>query len=107
MIDDNDIDKALDYLRDNSRKAAQAKAERIYMVEYRKVVKAQIMRENDNVALGAQEALAYSDSRYVEHLKAMRTAIEEDEYFGWMRTSAEAKINAWQTQSANNRKGVM
>lgn len=106
MINDDDIEKALDYLRDNARKAAQAKAERIYMIEYRKAVKGQIMRENDDKALGAQEAIAYADPRYVKHLEAMRDAVEADEYFTWMRVSAEAKINAWQTQSANSRSKV-
>lgn len=103
MISDDDIEKALDYLRDNGKKAAKAKAERIYMVEYRKVIKSQIMRENDKLAIGAQEAVAYSDPRYTEHLKVMRDAIEADEYFDWMRVSAEAKIEAWRTQQANAR----
>lgn len=103
MITDDDIEKALDYLRDNAAKAAKAKAERIYMEEYRKVVKSQIMRENDNLALGAQEAIAYSDERYKQHLQAMRDAIDRDEYHRWMLIAAEAKIEAWRTQSSNSR----
>lgn len=103
MITDDDVEKALDYLRDNAPKAAKSKAERIYMEEYRKVVKAQIMREADNKPLGAQEAIAYSDARYKQHLEAMKEAIERDEYHRWMLTAAEAKISAWQTQSRNAR----
>lgn len=103
MISDDDIEKALDYLRDNAPKAAKARAERAYMEEYRKTVKAQIMRENDDRPLGAQEAIAYADARYKQHLEAMREAIEKDEYHRWMQTAAEAKIGAWQTQSANQR----
>ena len=103
MITDDDIEKAVSYLRDNAGKAAKAKAERIYMEEYRKVVKAQIMRENDDKALGAQEAIAYADARYGQHLKTMKDAIEADEYHKWMLTAAEAKIEAWRTQQANER----
>lgn len=103
MITDDDIEKALDYLRDRAPIAAKAKAERIYMEEYRKTVKAQIMRENDNRALGAQEAIAYADARYTQHLKAMREAIEADEYNRWMLVAAEAKIEAWRSQQANQR----
>lgn len=103
MIQDDDIEKAVDYLRNNATKAAKAKAERIYMMEYRKVAKAQIMRENDDKALGAQEAIAYSDPRYVQHLQAMREAIEADEYHGWMMKAADAKIEAWRTQQSNAR----
>jgi hypothetical protein len=36
------VEKALDYLRDNARAAAQARANRVYMEEFRKTVKAQI-----------------------------------------------------------------
>lgn len=103
MISDDDIEKALDYLRDNAAKAAKSKAERIYMEEYRKTVKGQIMRENDDKPLGAQEAIAYADPRYKQHLEAMREAIERDEYHRWMLIAAEAKIEAWRTQSSNSR----
>lgn len=103
MIQDDDIEKALDYLRDNAPKAAKAKAERIYMEEYRKTVKGQIMRENDDKPLGAQEAIAYADPRYKQHLEAMREAIERDEYHRWMLVAAEAKVEAWRSQQANQR----
>lgn len=102
MISDDDIEKAVDYLRANSRPAAQAKANRIYMEEYRKVVKAQIMREHEG-ALGTQEREAYSDARYKQHLEALKEAIEKDEYNRWMMVAAEAKIEAWRSQQANMR----
>jgi hypothetical protein len=103
MITDDEIEKAVDYLRDNAGKAAKAKAERMYLEAYAKVVKSQIMRENDNKALGAQEAIAYADPRYTQHLAVMRDAVERDEYHKWMLTAAEAKIEAWRTQQANAR----
>ena len=61
------------------------------------------MRENDDKALGAQEAIAYSDPRYTKHLEVMRDAIEADEYHGWMMKAADAKIEAWRTQQSNAR----
>jgi hypothetical protein len=103
MISDHDIERAIDYLRDNARKAAKARAEREYLDEYRKVAKAQIMREHDNKPIGTQEAIAYADPRYIAHLATMKIAIEADEYHRWSRTAAEAKLSAWQTMSANNR----
>lgn len=103
MIQDSDIEKAVEYLRENARSAAQAKANRIYMEEYRKVVKAQIMREHASAALGTQEACAYSDPRYTQHLQAVKEAVEKDEYHRWMMTAAEAKLEAWRTQQANQR----
>ena len=106
MIEDSDIEKAVDYLRDTALKAAKARAERAYLEEFRKVLKSQVMREHINESLGAQEALAYSDKRYIAHLDCIRTAIEADEHLRFLRIAAEAKLAAWQTMSANNRKNV-
>lgn len=103
VISDDDIEKAVDYLRSNARAAAQAKANRIYMEEFRKVVKAQVMREREGMGLGLQERDAYADSRYVQHLKAMQEAVEKDEYHRWMMVAAQAKIEAWRTEQANAR----
>lgn len=103
MISDEDVDKAVEYLRTNARPAAQAKANRMYAEEYRKVVKAQIMREHMMDPLGGQERNAYADPRYKQHLEAVREAVEKDEYNRWMMSAAEAKIEAWRTQQANQR----
>jgi 16S rRNA G966 N2-methylase RsmD len=102
VISDEDVDRAVEYLRTNARAAAQAKANRIYAEEYRKVVKAQLMREHEG-ALGIQEREAYADPRYRQHLEAVKEAIEKDEYNRWMMSAAEAKIEAWRTQQANQR----
>jgi hypothetical protein len=106
VISDDDIEKALDFLRDNARPAAKAKAEAQYMDDYKKVVKARIMREHDEKPLGAQEREAYADPRYEQHLKASQDAIERDEYLRWMRDAANAKIEAWRTQCSNERAKV-
>jgi hypothetical protein len=106
MISDDDIEKALDFMRNNATKAAQARADRAYLEEFRKVLKGQIMRENSHLALGAQEAAAYADERYMAHLKGYKDAVFEDERLRFMFAAAEAKVQAWQTQSANNRKGI-
>lgn len=103
MITDDDIEKAVDYLRDNASKAAKAKAERLYMDEYRDVVKSRLMREHDDLGLGAQEREAKADARYVQHLEAMKEATEKDEYHRWMMKAAEAKLEAWRTQQSNAR----
>ena len=105
MISDEEVEKAVDYLRDNAAKIGKARAEANYMDDYCKVVKSQIMREVATEPLGAQERIAYSDPRYKQHLEAKKEADERYEYLRWMMEAAQAKLNAWQTQSANNRKG--
>lgn len=106
FITDDEIDKALDYLRDNARDAAQAKANRVYVEEYRKVLKAQLMKEHGTLSAVLQEREAYSDQRYIQHLEAIREAVMEDERHRFLRGSAEAKIDAWRTQSSNMRANV-
>lgn len=106
FITDDEIDKALDYLRDNARDAAQAKANRVYVEEYRKVVKAQLMKEHGSMSAVLQEREALSDPRYVQHLEAIKQAVELDEGHRFLRAAADAKIDAWRTQSSNTRARV-
>jgi hypothetical protein len=106
FITDDEIDKALDYLRDNAREAAQAKADRIYVEEYRKVMKAILMKEHGSLSAVLQEREAYADPRYLQHLEAIREAVQADEHHRFLRGAADAKIEAWRTQSSNSRARV-
>ena len=102
-ICDEDIEKALDFLRDNAESAAKARAERIYLEEYRKSLKAILMKEHNGESGIIQERNAYSDVRYIGHLNAIKNAVYEDERYRFLRGAAEAKIEAWRSQSANYR----
>jgi preprotein translocase subunit SecD len=103
VINDNDVQKALDHLRFKAGDAAKAKANRIYLEEYRKSLKASIMKDHISLNVNAQEREAYSDEAYKTHLKAMRAAIEEDELHRWKMVAAQAIIDAWRTEQANRR----
>lgn len=105
-ITDEQLDAALDVLHDRNGVAAQARANRKHLEEYRKSLKAIIMTEHQLESLGAQERRAYSDDRYVEFLEnALHTAIEEDEKHTYLREGAAATIEIWRSQQANERKG--
>lgn len=106
FITDDEIDKALDYLRDNARDAAQAKADRVYVEEFRKVIKATLMKEHGTMSAVLQEREAYADPRYLQHLEAIREAVQADEHHRFLRGAADAKIEAWRTQSSNSRARV-
>lgn len=103
FISDEEIDRALDFLRDSADDAAKARAERIYLEEYRKSLKAVLMKEHDGKAIGIQEREAYADQNYVRHLEAIKDAVFKDEKLRFLRTAAEAKIEAWRSASANYR----
>lgn len=99
MIDEARVEKAINWLADFAEHAAKARAEREYLTEYRKTLKAQIMREHDDKPLVAQEREAYADARYVTHLEGLRAAVEADELYRWRRVAAETIVSAWQSQS--------
>ena len=103
IITDEDVEKALNRLRFHAGNAAIAKAERIYMEEYRKCVKANIMQKHLDLPVSAQEREAYASQEYIDHLKVMRDAIERDELCRWQMIAAQAVIEAWRTCSANQR----
>lgn len=107
FLTETEISEALDYLRDNAKAAAQARANRIYMEEYRKTMKAKLMTEafmNEvRMSFNKAEQLAYEDIRYTRHLEAMKEAIEIDEEHRFRREAAIARIDAWRTQESNIR----
>lgn len=100
---DESAQKALDFLRFQAAEAAISRANRIYMEEFRKTVKANCMAESEEKALAAQERDAYANPKYVAHLEALRSAVELDEVHRWKMIAAQATIEAWRTNQANKR----
>lgn len=102
-IDPND---AINYMIKNSERYAQAKANRTYLEEYRKTMKAELCKEalaNGFEAVNAQEREAYADPDYKQHLLAIKAAIEEEERLRWMLVAAQARIDVWRSMEASNR----
>jgi len=97
MISQRDIEKALDFLRDSAEAAAVNRSNRVYMEEFRKSLKAQLMSDNIDMAVNAQEREAYKNVEYITHLEAMKEAIYQDEKLRFLIEAAKIKISAWQT----------
>lgn len=103
FISDEKVERELDFLHDQAPKGAMARANRVYVIEYRKTLKAQIMAEYPELSAVLQEREAYRDKRYIAHLEAIREAIYEDEKYQWLKGAADATIGAWRTLNANIR----
>ena len=103
MIDEKEVEAAVDWLRDTANEAAQKRAERLYLDEYRKVLRAKLMKQHMDLPVSAQEREALADPKYEEHLQALKIAIDEDEKMRFLRVAAEAKIEAWRSMNANHR----
>ena len=106
MVIDEQAEKANDFIRDNANKYAQAKANRVYLDEFRKSKKAMLYQQAPDGTVGDKESFAYSHHDYIEVLEGLKQAVEEEETLRWQMIAAEAKIEIWRTQSANNRKGI-
>ena len=94
------------YMIAKSGEYAQAKANRIYCDEYRKSLKSILMKEamtHGHLAVNAQEREAYSSPKYIEHLHALKAAVEAEEKLRWMLIAAEARIEVWRSQEASKR----
>ena len=99
--------KAVEFIIENSAKYAKAKANRIYLSEFRKSKKALLMKEamqNRIDAANAQEREAYSHPEYIKLLEALAEAIEEEEKLSWMLEAAKIKADIYKTESFNNRR---
>jgi hypothetical protein len=98
-----DPHKAVDYIIANAKKFAQAKADRIYMEEYRKSLKAILMKRSLEETIGAQEREAYAHDEYKKLLDALREAIEIEEKLRWDLIAAQARVEIWRSEQANLR----
>ena len=84
-------------------KFAKAKAERVYLEEYRKSLKAILMKRSLETAVNAQEREAYSDPEYLQLLQGIKEATEIEEKLRWDLIGAQARVEIWRTEQANNR----
>jgi hypothetical protein len=101
--------KAIEFILEQAPKFAQAKAQRMYLEEFRKTKKALLMKEA--LARGidsavAQEREAYAHYEYQELLLGLQVAIEKEETLKWKLTAAQMKSDIWRSEQASERLGV-
>lgn len=105
MIDDDALFRALEWLKDNARAAAQARAKRVYTEEFLPALRAKIATEclaaGDSASAADMKAKA-SDA-YHQALAGLEVAVEQDEFFRWQKVRADAAIEVWRSIQANRR----
>lgn len=98
-----DPQAAIQVLWDTAPKLAKAKATRVYLEEYRKSLKAILMKSSNQTTAVLQEREAYADESYIAHLAGLRVAVEEEEKLRWRMVASQAAIEVWRSQEASNR----
>jgi cytochrome c biogenesis protein ResB len=102
----NEPTKAIQFLIDTAPLYAKAKADRMYLEEFRKSRKAQLASQAGTEVLGKQETFAYAHADYIEILEGIREAVEREERFRWLMTAAQARIEVWRTEQYSARMEV-
>ena len=95
--------KALDYIRDNAEQFAIAKANVVYMTEFRKTMKALLMNECTAKTQSEKETYVYAYPNYIKQIDTLRGAIEKAEHLRWLMVGAEAKIEVWRSLESSAR----
>jgi len=106
LVMTDDINNAVDYLYTQGAKYAHAKSRRVYLEEYRKSQKAMLMKAAMTAGIktvAAAEIEAYADPAYVEILKGIEAATEQEETLRWGLVAAQARIDVWRSTEASNR----
>lgn len=103
LVTDAEVEKALDWLRDNAAEIGDAKANAIRTERMTRHIKALEMKRYNEMSVSAQEREAYASHAYLGALEAEAIAAGEFERLRGLREAAAMKIEAWRTSSSNYR----
>ena len=103
IVSDEDLSRALDWLRDNARDMGLAK-ERLKKAEHMvKVIEAIEFKKSDAKSAEARKADARTAVRYTEAIIEEAQATGAYEMMRALREAAALKIEAWRSEQANYR----
>lgn len=94
---------AVDYILANAGKFSKAKAERVYLEEFRKSKKSLLMKASPESSGIAQERDAYAHPEYLALLDGLKAAVEVEEGLRWALIAAQLRVDIWRSQEASNR----
>jgi hypothetical protein len=103
MISEDDIEKALTYLRESVDKASSAKQQMVVTEQWIKTTKAELMAGMAGMSVSAAEVQALADPRYKQAVEAYGEAVKAFSWHQMKRETALAWIEAWRSQEASNR----
>lgn len=102
-MSNRDPHAAAEFIIRSAKPYAQAKANRMYLEEHRKTLKALLMNESTGKTVSDREQYAYSHPNYQELLDSYKTAILEEETLRVQIKGAELTIEIWRSENASNR----
>jgi len=103
LVDDREVELALDWLRDNAASIGKAKEQAVLTEKMVKHVRALEMKKYSELPVSAQEREAQASDAYKQAIYAEAVAAGEFEKMRALREAASAKIDCWRSEQANLR----
>lgn len=96
--------KSLETLHRVGPQFAKARAERVYIEESLRTIKALEAAKSPASSVAAKEMDAYASEAYRMALEGLRAAIEQEETKRWQLVTAQTACEVFRTMEASNRK---
>lgn len=98
-----DPNKAINFIIDNAPKFAEAKSNRVYLENFLKVKKAQLMQDCKNEPVSRAEAYSLAHPDYLVIVEGIKIAMLEEEKLKYFLEAARLRAEIWRTTEASNR----
>ena len=99
----DDPHKAIDHIFRTGKLYAEAKANRVYLDQFRKSKKAMLIQESPKGKVQDRESYAYAHDDYLAILNGLKEAVELEEMYRFELKAAELRVEIYRTQQANGR----
>ncbi len=102
----NNIENALEFLRQSGKSYAQAKSDRVYLENFRKTKKALLKIEARLKGIKSDcecEDYAYAHPEYLEVLEGLKVATEKEAFLKHEIDRANLKFDKWRTEESTKR----
>ena len=98
-----DPNKAINFIIENAPKFAEAKSQRVYLENFLKVKKAQLMQDCKNEPVSRAESYALAHPDYLIIVNGIKIAMLEEEKLKYFLEAARLRAEIWRTTEASNR----
>jgi len=105
FVTDDMMEEALTFLATHSALGAEARSDRFKAEHARNRIRANLILTSNEKTSAMKEAWAEQHELYAEAVDNEAEAIRNDEYYRAERNRADAIIEAWRSEQANQRAG--
>ena len=98
-----DPNKAINFIIENAPKYAEAKSQRVYLENFLKVKKAQLMQDCKNEPVSRAESYSLAHPDYLVIVEGIKIAMLEEEKLKYFLEAARLRAEIYRTQEASRR----